>query len=244
MTLLSEEAIKRTRAVWKSRENFSSYDSFVTCFCHVFDHAPEGKEVSERLLNICQGKRRASEYALNFCIQDAESGWNETALQAVIYRGLKSHILTEIACKDESLTLDSLKDLKRFSKKIGLDNLSHDHSHPLAPLGSRLNQSMKLHGKSHSQKPTDQKLNNPPSLYAIDITLHYIQPSQDIPRTFCSVTSDSWLIFYTSTLCMTLNAYYSEYCRLLVLDLSAWFKNSFLLLSMFPTPSLCPDRLM
>lgn len=75
--------------------------------------------MNERLLSIRQGKWRVSEYALDFCIMVAESGWNETAPQAVFRNGLNENIFTELACSDNSLNFDSLIELA-----IRLDSLS------------------------------------------------------------------------------------------------------------------------
>lgn len=64
------------------------------------------KEVSKQLLHICQGERSVSEYTLELHILAAESEWNETALQTVFHQELKRHILNELACRNESLSLD------------------------------------------------------------------------------------------------------------------------------------------
>lgn len=66
MTLLTKEAIKWATAIkW---ETFSSYEQFVCYFRHVFVHATEGMEVSERLLSIQQRDREDSDFALEFRI--------------------------------------------------------------------------------------------------------------------------------------------------------------------------------
>lgn len=57
----------------------------------VFNHAPEGKEVSERLLSVRQGERCAAEYTLEFRILAAESGCYESTFN------------NEMACQDDEL---------------------------------------------------------------------------------------------------------------------------------------------
>lgn len=57
------------------------YYRFIQLFWLVFDHAPEGKELGERLLPIKQGSRRAMEYALDFHTLTAEIGWNKPAIK-------------------------------------------------------------------------------------------------------------------------------------------------------------------
>lgn len=65
----------------------------------------------------------------------AGSGWNELALKVTFQRGLNEMVLTEMACHDESLTLDSLIDLA-----IRLDNLLHKHPAPRLPAPSIANE--------------------------------------------------------------------------------------------------------
>lgn len=48
--------------------HFETYKQFIiTLLRNVFDHSPDGKEVSEQLFPLRQGKSRVSEYALEFC---------------------------------------------------------------------------------------------------------------------------------------------------------------------------------
>lgn len=61
--LLDEEAMKWATAVMGNSTDFQTYAQFVTL---VFDHTPDGKEISEQLLAIRQGPRRVSEYAMEF----------------------------------------------------------------------------------------------------------------------------------------------------------------------------------
>lgn len=102
-------------------KSIASYNHFIQLFRRVFDHSPEGKEVSGRLLTLNQGSRRAAEHALDFRTIAAESGWNESALKAVFRQGLNHNILIEMACCDDDTSLDFLIDLA-----IRLDNLLQD----------------------------------------------------------------------------------------------------------------------
>lgn len=44
--------------VWNSsEETFTSYEQFIVMYKRVFDHVPEGKEVSEHILALRQGNR-------------------------------------------------------------------------------------------------------------------------------------------------------------------------------------------
>lgn len=52
-SLLPGKALTWATAVWeKGGESVSSYKCFVSLFCRVFDHAPEGKEVGERHVEL------------------------------------------------------------------------------------------------------------------------------------------------------------------------------------------------
>lgn len=77
--------------------------------------------MGEHLLAKCQGKHRPAKYALKFCTLAAENGWNEPALKAVFRQGLNENIRTEMVCRDDEASLDSMIDLT-----IHLDNLLQD----------------------------------------------------------------------------------------------------------------------
>lgn len=63
-----------------------------------------------------------------------EIGWDKSTLKAVFRRGLNPN--TELACRDDEATLDSLMDLA-----IHLDNLLLDHQ-PRTHLTNRLRSSL------------------------------------------------------------------------------------------------------
>lgn len=65
-------------------------------FRRVFDHAPEGTEVRDRLLELKQRSRRAMEYGIEFRTLAAESGWDDSALRAIFRKGLNSDILEPV----------------------------------------------------------------------------------------------------------------------------------------------------
>lgn len=86
-------------AIWeKGGRLTTSFENFVGLFRKVFDHAPEGKEIRERLLAVKQGGRRAVEYALEFRTLVADSGWNIPTLKVAFHQELNAKILTELAC--------------------------------------------------------------------------------------------------------------------------------------------------
>lgn len=56
MSLHMGDTVKWATAIWEnSEEDFISYDQFVRIFHRVSGHAPEGKEIGERILSTRQG---------------------------------------------------------------------------------------------------------------------------------------------------------------------------------------------
>lgn len=97
----------------------TSYQCFTELFQHTFDHSPDGREAGDQLLTLTQRARRVSDYALEFRTTTA-------VLKAVFRLGLHPEMLTELACRDEQLTLDSLIGLA-----IRLDHLLKNRSLPI-----------------------------------------------------------------------------------------------------------------
>lgn len=58
----------------------------------VFEHPLQGKEAGSRHLSLCQGTSSASDYAIDFRILAAESGWDELALGGIFRRGLSEEL--------------------------------------------------------------------------------------------------------------------------------------------------------
>lgn len=62
------------------------------------------------------------EHALEFCTLAAESGSNKTALKAAFHLGFNPEVLTDLACRNDQATLNSL-----INMAIQLDNLIKNH---------------------------------------------------------------------------------------------------------------------
>lgn len=77
VSLLTGRALTWATAVVERGENVSCYKRFMSVCKQVFNHAPERKEVVERLLGIKQAARHVVEYALDFRTLAAESEWND-----------------------------------------------------------------------------------------------------------------------------------------------------------------------
>lgn len=64
------------------------------------------------------------EFALEFRLLAAEDGWNEPALNVAFRRVLNRNILTEISCRDDEATLNSLIDMDIHIGNLFLDRCS------------------------------------------------------------------------------------------------------------------------
>lgn len=71
----------------------------------------KGRQAVSQLLDLRQGNSSASDYAVNFRILAAESGWGDSALQAIFLKGLAGELKDELAVCDECHPLNSLIDL-------------------------------------------------------------------------------------------------------------------------------------
>lgn len=93
ISLFTGKALTWAVVVWeRGCASISSYEYFVTLFRQVFDHAPKTMEVNEWLLSARKGACRAEDYALEFHMLAAESGWNEVALKTVFHQGLNTEV--------------------------------------------------------------------------------------------------------------------------------------------------------
>lgn len=131
ISLLVNKALSWATAVWEQNaEPQTSYQCFITLFHHVFDQTSEGKAIGKRLIAVKQGRWHATNCALEFHTQVAESVLNEPALKATYWQGLNPKILTELACRDDEATHNSLIDLY-----ILLDNLLRNQNRylPILP---------------------------------------------------------------------------------------------------------------
>lgn len=123
LSLPTSKANKWATAVWGKRQRIPLL--LLPLHCHVppsFWSCPQRKGNWKTALAIKQGKRRAAEYALEFHIIASGSEWNELALKVEFQQGLNTEVLTELACHDKQMTLNSLIDLA-----TSLDNLIQNH---------------------------------------------------------------------------------------------------------------------
>lgn len=106
MTFLTNKPLTWATAM-QGENDTSNYDQFVSLFQRVFVHFLDGKEVSDKLLSLSHS-RCAAKYAIDFSTLAAESGWNDSAPRAVYLNGLNDELMKELACREESMSLDKL----------------------------------------------------------------------------------------------------------------------------------------
>ncbi|KAI2661109.1 Transposon Tf2-6 polyprotein [Labeo rohita] len=84
----------------------------------VFQPSTESGEAGEQIVALRQGRRTAADYTLSFHTLAAQSGWNDEPLKLHYRKGLHPDLQVELACRDESLTLEQYNDLS-----IRVDNV-------------------------------------------------------------------------------------------------------------------------
>lgn len=68
----------------------------------------QGRASSQRLLQLQQGSSPAADYAIQFRILAADSGWNDTVNIAEFRKRLSLELQLELSCRDSRLGLDDL----------------------------------------------------------------------------------------------------------------------------------------
>lgn len=81
---------------------------FLQSFRTVFDAPGCVANASSRLLQIQQGNRSASEYAIDFRTLMAGTSWNNEAYGAVFYQGLSNRLKDDLVPRDRTEQLEDL----------------------------------------------------------------------------------------------------------------------------------------
>lgn len=70
---------------------------FVSEMLKIFDHPVQGREAGGRLFTCSQNSGSVAEFAVEFRILAAESGWDETASRAAFIRCLSEEVKDEFS---------------------------------------------------------------------------------------------------------------------------------------------------
>ena len=125
ITLLAGRAREWGTAVWDSNSPVClSYQAFIGEMKKVFDRSVHGREAARVMLQIRQGKRSASDYAIDFRNLATTSGWNPDAQYDAFLYGLSEAIKDEVATRELPSTFDDLVELairvdKRLKQRAG-----------------------------------------------------------------------------------------------------------------------------
>ena len=105
---LSGRALDWAVASLNSDDRYASdYRFFISDFRLVFDHPPDGNDSASRLHSLGQGSRSVADYAVEFRILAARSGWGEEALKSAFRRGLTDSI-KDLILRDQPTSLAEL----------------------------------------------------------------------------------------------------------------------------------------
>ena len=100
----------------ETNEIFTSLEEFKKQIRIVFGTVDQERTAEREICNIVQ-KGAAATYAANFQRHAAYTNWDDTALTAQYYKGLKDFIKDEIFCSERPSTL-----VKMIEKSVIIDN--------------------------------------------------------------------------------------------------------------------------
>lgn len=121
ITLLSGRARDWGTAIWRNnaaiQDDFSLFSSEMK---KVFDRSKQGREAAREILQLRQGSRSVSDYAIQFRTLASASGWNQEASYDVFFHGLSEEIKDELIPHDLPQTFDGLVDMAiRVDVRLG-----------------------------------------------------------------------------------------------------------------------------
>ena len=109
VSYLTGRAEKWATAEWaRDSPVCSSVQLFTETLCKGFDHTACGREAARALMDLRQGNRRVSAYAVEFRTLATDSAWNEAALFDAFMRGLAESIRDHLTALELPNGVDSL----------------------------------------------------------------------------------------------------------------------------------------
>ena len=135
VSYLTGRAEKWATAEWaRDSPVCSSVQLFTETLRKVFDHTARGREAARALMDLRQGNRRVSTYAMEFRTLATESGWNEEALFDAFMRGLAESIRDHLTALELPNDVDSLIALViKIDNRIQLREEERSRLHVNAP---------------------------------------------------------------------------------------------------------------
>uniref|UniRef100_A0A8C2FP27 Ty3 transposon capsid-like protein domain-containing protein n=1 Tax=Cyprinus carpio TaxID=7962 RepID=A0A8C2FP27_CYPCA len=104
---LKGKALQWADSIWtQNNPVIQSYTSFVDHFREVFGKPTWDSSIGEKLYNLKQGKMSVNEYALQFRMLAATSGWNEQALITTYRQGLDPRVRLHLAAYEDTIGLE------------------------------------------------------------------------------------------------------------------------------------------
>ncbi|XP_029441484.1 vomeronasal type-2 receptor 26-like [Rhinatrema bivittatum] len=111
-SLLDGRALNWASPMWEKNDVIlTNLDSFTASFRAAFDEPARQTSATSELLQLRQGARTLSEYALEFCTLALEVGWRDVALRGIFLEGLADRIKDELAARDIPEDLNTLIEL-------------------------------------------------------------------------------------------------------------------------------------
>ena len=146
----------------KTNKIFASLEEFKKQIRIVFETIDQERTAEREICNIVQ-KGAAATYAANFQRHAAYMNWDDTALTAQYYKGLKNFIKDEISCSEQPSTL-----AKMIEKSVIIDNCVYKRS---------MEKSQKNYISLKADKPCESTQYNNQPYYSpqpmeIDATFH------------------------------------------------------------------------
>ncbi|ROL52271.1 Retrotransposon-derived protein PEG10 [Anabarilius grahami] len=117
---LQGKALQWADSIWSQNSPVTqSYSSFLTHFQEVFGKPASDSSIGEKLYNLKQGSMSVNEYALQFRMLAASSGWNEQALITTYRQGLDPRVQLHLAAYEDSISLECFIQLSiRFASRM------------------------------------------------------------------------------------------------------------------------------
>ena len=132
-THTSGEALRWIQSYLSSNPTMKhDYARFEEEFRRVFDHPVAGQDAGSKLLNIKQGSRTVSAYAIEFRTLAARTGWEDSVL-CCIFRGGLTEVMKDELVRDRPPDLNALVSLatdvdQRLRERKGAKALQHQET--------------------------------------------------------------------------------------------------------------------